>query len=454
MIKKLLIAAALVFATCLPARATQVFLPSTYVNSQTCALPPAMNCEIELTSLAINDTIVNTGDPRFIMFSVELNNTFNQNPTQSPPLQVSLRVLVDGTDSHTSQVTPAAGINSIQIPFNLVGQSLGAHTYQFFVAENLGPLTYTTGTYSAVLALNVANTSVNGTAGGDLSGTYPNPTVSKVNGNTPGGTCTAQFVRSLNSSAVPACSTVSLPADVSGVLPPTSVPVLSGDVTAPGGSATTTLASVVSPGSCGDATHSCGLTFDAKGRATAITDTAISGGGSSLEVKETDGNPDVTGVSIIQVSPGTLTNNGGGNVTVITDGGGGGSAITRLMSATGAIAVDTGNVGYMPVSGLGYKTSMSGSFSDVAVSVGIAGTIRKLHCDLDTAPTGTSKSWTFELDGSSGTLTCTITDAATSCDDLSNTATFIATDQAFLVLTPLNTPSASVAHCSATFTPS
>lgn len=47
--------------------------------------------------------------------------------------------------------------------------------------------------------------------------------VVKVNGSTPGGTCTNQFVRSLNSSAVPTCATVSLTADVTGNLPVTNL---------------------------------------------------------------------------------------------------------------------------------------------------------------------------------------------------------------------------------------
>jgi hypothetical protein len=47
-----------------------------------------------------------------------------------------------------------------------------------------------------------------GASGGDLGGSYPNPTVVKINGTTPGGTCVSQFIRSLSSGLVPTCDSI------------------------------------------------------------------------------------------------------------------------------------------------------------------------------------------------------------------------------------------------------
>lgn len=52
-----------------------------------------------------------------------------------------------------------------------------------------------------------------------------------------------------------------------------------------------------------------------------VTGPLGSGGGSSLDVKEVDGSPDVSNVSIIRVTNGTLTDDGAGQVTINTGGG-------------------------------------------------------------------------------------------------------------------------------------
>lgn len=139
----------------------------------------------------------------------------------------------------------------------------------------------------------------------------------------------------------------------------------------------------VTPGTYGDATNVSQITVNAEGQITNATDVAISGaslevkevdgvpdvsgvtqiivtngkltdntggsvsldlsGGGSLEVKEADGTPDVTGVTLIEVTNGKLTDNGGGSVSLDLSGGGGGSVATdTIWDAKGDLAVGTG----------------------------------------------------------------------------------------------------------------
>jgi len=73
-------------------------------------------------------------------------------------------------------------------------------------------------------------------------------------------------------------------------------------------------------------------------------------GKAGLRVRETDGSPDVHGVSDIIVSNGTLTDDGNGTVTLTTGGGGGSVSITA--DNTGTPFVDA-SVNPSPITGTG-----------------------------------------------------------------------------------------------------
>ena len=63
--------------------------------------------------------------------------------------------------------------------------------------------------------------------------------------------------------------------------------------------------------------------------------TGTNSGKAGLEMTEVDGAPDVSGVSKITVSNGTLTDDGNGDVTLTTGGGGGGGVTTLAFGTTG-----------------------------------------------------------------------------------------------------------------------
>ena len=148
--------------------------------------------------------------------------------------------------------------------------------------------------------------------------------------------------------------------------------------------------------------------------------------GSGLEVTEVDGSPDVTDVSKIIVSNGTLTDDGSGTVTITTGGGGAGvdsiafgttgltpaAATTGVVSVAGTLVVANGGTGATTLTDGGILLgSGTGAITPTAQPANGQLLIGSTGADPVLA-TMTSGGGTITITGGAGTLDIELTDTA------------------------------------------
>jgi hypothetical protein len=150
---------------------------------------------------------------------------------------------------------------------------------------------------------------------------------------------------------------------------------LTGDATATGpGSAAITLATVNSgPGSCGDSTHVCQVTTDAKGRVTSQSAVAVSGGGGGMANPMTTAGDIITGGSA--GSPGRLAVGSNGSYLGVSSGAPAWIAQIaniQITLPTSSISANT-CTSYTATTMTGAVTTTTFNFTPAATTTGVTG---------------------------------------------------------------------------------
>ena len=124
--------------------------------------------------------------------------------------------------------------------------------------------------------------------------------------------------------------------------------------------------------------------------------------------------------------------------------------VGMLGGSSGSVLLLAGQPQYMGA----FNAGRSREQVDVRLPIPADGTIANFYVTLSGAP-GTGKSWTFVVqNGATDTdVTCTIQGSATSCTDVTNSATFLAGDQLSIRVTGLGNPTQRIAQWTGLFLP-